>query len=174
MCRVDINSKALTFTSPGAFLKKNYFSSSEEEEEKTLLKSMLVKNILINLRTYDMHSLILYANDHLNNFAHLYVSNGTNIVYLFNAGNEIKNISLEYPGANTGISVQVSIIRTDNSTTLHVNELNVTVDDVPILLDTYSNKPWLNPEKEILAPQRPPAPPTDYFQVRNIYDYLYF
>lgn len=130
-----------------------------------MLKSMLVKNILINLRTYDMHSLILYANDHLNNFAHLYISNGTNIVYLFNAANEIKNITVEYPAANTGISVQIAIVRTDNTTTLHVNENNVTLDAIPILLDTYSNKPWINPEKEILAPQRPPAPPTDYFQV---------
>ena len=60
------------------------------------LKSMLLENILINLRTYDTHSLILYANDHLNNFAHLYISNGT-IVYLFNAGNEIKNITVENP-----------------------------------------------------------------------------
>jgi pyruvate/oxaloacetate carboxyltransferase len=160
----------LTFTSPGAFLKKNYFVSSKEEEEKTLLKSMLLKNILINLRTYDMHSLILYANDHLNNFVHLYISNGTNVVYLFNAGNEIKNISVEYPGANTGISVQVAIIRTENTTTLHVNEHNVTLDAVPHLLDIYSNKPWINPEKEILAPQRPPAPPTDYFQVLIIYN----
>ncbi|KAJ8683559.1 hypothetical protein QAD02_019351 [Eretmocerus hayati] len=164
-CETNINNKALTFTSPGAFLKKNYFTSSEEEEEKTLLKSMLVKNILINLRTYDMHSLILYANDHMNNFAHLYISNGTKIVYLFNAANEIKNITVDYPGANTGISVQIAIIRTNNATTLHVNEQNVTVNVVPVLLDTYSNKPWVNPEKEILAPQRPPAPPTDYFQV---------
>lgn len=60
---------------------------------------MLLENILINLRTYDTHSLILYANDHLNNFVHLYISNGTNIVYLFNAGNEIKNITVANPGA---------------------------------------------------------------------------
>ncbi|XP_023314023.1 uncharacterized protein LOC106648034 isoform X2 [Trichogramma pretiosum] len=164
-CESNINNKALTFTSPGAFLKKNYFNSIEEEAEKTLLKRMLVNNILINLRTYDSHSLILYANDHLNNFAHLYISNGTRIVYLFNAGNEIKNISVEYPGANTGISVQIAIIRTENTTTLHVNEHNVTLDTVPQLLEDYSNKPWINPEKEVLAPQRPPAPPTDYFQV---------
>lgn len=61
---------------------------------------MLLKNILINLRTYDTHSLILYANDHLNNFVHLYISNGTNIVYLFNAGNEIKNITVENPSTS--------------------------------------------------------------------------
>lgn len=245
---------------------------------------MLVQNILINLRTYDTHSLILYANDHLNNFVHLYISNGTSIVYLFNAGNEIKNITVQHPGGwplffrnslrqnsvpswtvykfpkryrssngepktnrdlfdsdetniarkidfrnfstrnveidissvniispweepkqvfqqflqklfelwkkatnswickvfivvfcrffcrvgvNTGISVQIAIVRSEKSTTLHVNENNVTLDAVPLLLDSYSNKPWINPEKEVLAPQRPPAPPTDYFQVCN-------
>lgn len=95
---LDINNKALTFTSPGAFLKKNYFGADEDDEEKMLLRSMLVENMLINLRTYDTHSLILYANDHMNNFAHLYISNGTTIVYLFNAGKEIKNISVEHPG----------------------------------------------------------------------------
>lgn len=92
----DINNKSLTFTSPGAFLKKNYFGP-DDSEEKLQLKSMLLENILINLRTYDKHSLILYANDHLNNFIHLYISNGTNIVYLFNAGNEIKNITVSNP-----------------------------------------------------------------------------
>ncbi|XP_011062628.1 PREDICTED: uncharacterized protein LOC105150935 isoform X2 [Acromyrmex echinatior] len=162
-CETNINNKALTFTSPGAFLKKNYFGS-DDNEERLQLKSMLLENILINLRTYDIHSLILYANDHLNNFAHLYISNGT-IVYLFNAGNEIKNITVENPNVNTGISVQIAIIRGENWTTLYVNEYNVTVNATPILLDTYSNKPWTNPEKEVLAPQRPPAPPTDYFQV---------
>ncbi|KYN20205.1 Neurexin-4 [Trachymyrmex cornetzi] len=162
-CETNINNKALTFTSPGAFLKKNYFGS-DDNEERLQLKSMLLENILINLRTYDTHSLILYANDHLNNFAHLYISNGT-IVYLFNAGNEIKNITVENPNVNTGISVQIAIIRGENWTTLYVNEYNVTVNATPILLDTYSNKPWTNPEKEVLAPQRPPAPPTDYFQV---------
>jgi len=153
---------------------------------------MLLENILINLRTYDTHSLILYANDHLNNFVHLYISNGTNIVYLFNAGNEIKNITVANPGTsrlrrirtslreisevrqlfffidvNMGISVQIAIIRGQNWTTLHVNEYNVTLNATPILLDAYSNKPWTNPEKEVLAPQRPPAPPTDYFQVSS-------
>ncbi|KAL6432320.1 hypothetical protein ACFW04_006749 [Cataglyphis niger] len=163
-CESNINSKALTFTSPGAFLKKNYFGL-DNNEEKLQLKSMLQENILINLRTYDTHSLILYANDHLNNFVHLYISNGTNIVYLFNAGNEIKNITVSNPNVNTGISVQIAIIRGENWTTLHVNEYNVTLNAAPVLLDTYSNKPWTNPEKEVLAPQRPPASPTDYFQV---------
>ena len=70
---------------------------------------------------------------------------------------------------NTGISIQIAIIRTEKSTTVHVNEYNVTLDEVPSMLESYSNKPWVNPKKEVLAPQRPPAPPTDYFQVRIIF-----
>ncbi|KAL6267299.1 hypothetical protein P5V15_000374 [Pogonomyrmex californicus] len=66
---------------------------------------------------------------------------------------------------NTEISVQIAIIRGENWTTLYVNEYNVTLNATPVLLDTYSNKPWTNPEKEVLAPQRPPASPADYFQV---------
>ncbi|XP_043500081.1 neurexin-2 isoform X6 [Polistes fuscatus] len=163
-CETNINNKALTFTSSGAFLKKNYFGS-DDDGEKILLKSMFEHSILINLRTYDTHSLILYANDHLNNFIHLYISNGTNIVYLFNAGNEIKNITVHHPHANTGISIQIAIIHENKSTILIVNECNKTLNATPILLDSYSNKPWINPEKEVLAPQRPPAPPTDYFQM---------
>lgn len=71
-------------------------------------------------------------------------------------------------GVNTGISVQIAIIHGEKSTTLHVNDYNITLNATPILLDSYSNKPWINPEKEVLAPQRPPAPPTDYFQVSFI------
>ncbi|XP_048515012.1 uncharacterized protein LOC105689244 isoform X2 [Athalia rosae] len=163
-CETNINNKALTFTAPEALLKKNYFGN-DEDEEKLLLKSMLVENVLINLRTYDTDSLLLYANDHLNNFLHLYISNGSSIVYLFNSGNELKNITVDYPDVSSGNSVQIAIVRTEINTTLHVNDVNVTLDAVPILLDTYSNKPWINPEKEVLAPQRPPAPPTSYFQV---------
>lgn len=70
-----------------------------------------------------------------------------------------------WTGVNTGISVQIAIIHGEKSTTLHVNDYNVTLNATPILLNSYSNKPWINPEKEVLAPQRPPAPPTDYFQV---------
>ncbi|XP_068991293.1 axotactin isoform X2 [Neodiprion pinetum] len=163
-CETNINNAALTFTSPEALVKKNYIGN-EDDEEKLLLKGMFLENILINIRTYDANSLILYANDHLNNFLHLYISNGSSIVYLFNSGNEIRNVTVDYPGASTGDSVQIAIIRTEKNTTVHVNEANVTLDAVPILLNSYSNKPWINPEKEVLAPQRPPAPPTSYFQV---------
>lgn len=120
---------------------------------------------MINLRTYDTTSLILYANDHLNNFVHLYLDNGTQVVYLFNHGNEIHNITVENKELNSSKSVQIAIERTNDSTTLHVNENKTTLPLGVLLLTEYSNKPWLNAEREVLAPQRPPAPPTEYFQI---------
>ncbi|KAI8426433.1 hypothetical protein MSG28_005270, partial [Choristoneura fumiferana] len=54
---------------------------------------------------------------------------------------------------------------TNTSTTLHVNDKNTTIDRVAKLLGNYTNKPWINPELEVIRPQRPPAPPTDYFQM---------
>lgn len=47
---------------------------------------------------------------------------------------------------------------------MHVNEESVTIERGHSLLDGYSKKPWQNPEKEVLSPHRPPAPPTEYFQ----------
>lgn len=123
------------------------------------------ENILINLRTYDEHSLVLYANDHLNNFVHLYVTDSNKVVFLFNHGNEIVNLTLIYKQLNSGKSIQVAVIRSLESTTLHVNEVNMTISKGVLLLDEYSNKPWQNPEQEVLSPHRPPAPPTEYFQI---------
>lgn len=107
---------------------------------------MMFENLLLNLRTYDNDALILYANDHLNNFFHLYIAQGNRVVYLFNHGSEIINISVFYENINRGDSIQVAIIRNENSTTLHVNEKNSTINKTALLLDEYSNKPWINPE----------------------------
>lgn len=125
----------------------------------------MFENLLVNLRTYDSDALILYANDHLNNFFHLYIAQGNRVVYLFNHGNELVNLSVTYDELNTGESIQIAIIREVNSTTLHVNDRNSTTNKTAFLLTEYSNKPWINPEYEMLKPQRPPAPPADYFQI---------
>jgi hypothetical protein len=105
------------------------------------------ENILVNLRTYDEHSLVLYANDHYNNFIHLYVTNSNEVVYLFNYGNEIVNLTIMNNELNSGKSIQVAITRTETTTTMHVNEKNTTIDKGFLLLAEYSNKPWINPEK---------------------------
>lgn len=140
----------------------------------------------MNLRTYDRNSLVLYINDNLNNFIQLYVENGTHIVFKFNDGNEVKTLSVEYPGGlrdfmyyslrnhffdiknylfiiliimcynftfilttgvSSGQSIQVAVIRNDSATTLHVNDYNASVESNHRSLSTYSNRPWINPEK---------------------------
>lgn len=103
-------------------------------------------DMLINLRTYDSHSLVLYANDHNNNFIHLYITNSNEVVYLFNHGDEIHNLTIIYEKLSSGTSVQIAVIRTELTTTMHVNEKNVTIDRGVLLLEEYTNKPWANPE----------------------------
>lgn len=163
-CETNINENGLKFIQRDAFFYRNYLAIYEEEE-KEMFGDILTETILLNLRTYDNHSLILHANDHLNNFVQLFIQDHQTIVFLFNSAETIYNVSVEYPGLSSGKSVQVAIVRSSSETKLYVNERNNTLS-VPIkLLANYSSKPWTNPEKEVLAPQRPPAPPTDYFQV---------
>ncbi|XP_050669138.1 axotactin isoform X2 [Leptidea sinapis] len=164
-CEENINKKALTFQTKESYLKKNYLSDNATDAEKIRLKKMMVENVLMNLRTYDDNALVLYANDNLNNFIHLFIHNGTKIIYMFNHEDEIVQMNVTYAKMNKGESVQIAIIRTENTTTLHVNDKNVTIDKVAKLLANYTNKPWKNPELEVIRPQRPPAPPTDYFQL---------
>lgn len=142
----DINTNSLTFTHPESYLKRNYLGS-DSSHEKNVLKKVFEEQILINLRTYDETSLILYANDHLNNFVLLYLDHGTQVVYLFNHGNVIHNITVDYHELNTSKPVQIAIQRTENITTLHVNDHNSTIPIGVKLLGNYSNKPWENPEK---------------------------
>lgn len=107
---------------------------------------MMTENVLMNLRTYDYNALVLYANDNLNNFIHIFIHNGTRIFYLFNDEEEIIQMNVTYNSVNKGESVQIAIIRTENSTTLHVNDKNTTINRVAKLLTNYTNKPWENPE----------------------------
>ncbi|CAG9767385.1 unnamed protein product [Ceutorhynchus assimilis] len=163
-CETNINTNAITFTQSESYIHRNYFTN-DTEEEKHILSEIFKKRILVNLRTYDNNSLIFYANDHLNNFVHLHIIEGTKVEYLFNHENQILNITVPYVDLNTSKSVQIAIIRQENLTTVFVNDQNSSVPFGVKLLETYSNRPWINPDKEVLAPQRPPAPPTEYFQL---------
>lgn len=145
---VDINTNAITFTSEESFVKRN-FLATDKSEEKYMMKGIFDEQILINLRTYDTTSLVLYANDHLNNFVQIYLANSTQVVYLFNHGDEIHNITVEYTKLNSSEPVQIAIQRTNASTTLYVNESFKSVPVGVQLLMEYSNKPWSNPDKGI-------------------------
>lgn len=153
----------MTFINRESYLKRNYLMGIDNRE-KELLKKILTSDMLINLRTYDSHSLVLYTNDHNNNFVQLYITNSNEVVFLFNHGDEIVNLTIAYEKLSTGTSVQVAVIREERATHMHVNEKNVTINLGYSLLEDYSKKPWKNPEKEVLSPHRPPAPPTEYFQ----------
>lgn len=146
----DINEKALTFINRESYLKRNYLgtntSTTTPSDEKDTLKGILNKDILINLRTYDTHSLVLYANDHFNNFVHLYITNGSKVVFLYNYGDEIVNLTIVDEDVSSLKSIQVAINRHETYTIMHVNNKNVTSDRGTRLLDEYSNKPWVNPE----------------------------
>lgn len=109
--------------------------------------------------------MILYAHDNYNNFIHLYITNANEVVYLYNYGNEIVNLTVSNKALNSGKSIQIAVIRSETSTILHVNEFNATLDKGVLLLEEYSNKPWANPEVEVLSPHRPPAPTVFYFQL---------
>lgn len=142
----DINTNAITFTQPESYLRRNYLTN-DTSLEKSILKKMFQEQILVNLRTYENVALIFYANDHLNNFVHLYIDNGTQVVFLFNYDNEIHNVTVNYLELNTSKSIQIAIERDENKTTVHVNDQNNTILVGVKLMEEYSNKPWINPEK---------------------------
>lgn len=145
-----------------SYFKKIYVNDAAGS---SVLQSILHENLLINIRTYDTHALILYAHDNFNNFVHLYLTNSNEVVYLYNFGHEIVNLTVSNKDLNSGKSMQIAVIRNDHHTVLHVNEFNSTLDNGVLLLEEYMNKPWANPEAEVLSPHRPPAPTVGYFQL---------
>ena len=121
-------------------------------EQTPIISAILKENVLINFRTYEENVLIFYANDHLNNFVQLFLhNNGTEMTYMFNFGNSIQNVTISHAKAfNHGGSNQVAVIRAENMTILYLNNFNQSVPVGVQLLDTYSNKPWMNPDQGML------------------------
>lgn len=152
----------MTFTNRVSYFKKIFVNDAESS---LVLRGILRENLLINIRTYDTQALILYAHDNFNNFIHLYIKNSNEVVYMFNYGSEIVNLTVSNKELNSGKSIQIAVIRSESATVLHVNEFNATLDKGVLLLEEYSNKPWANPEIEVMSPHRPPAPTVQYFQL---------
>lgn len=95
---LDINTQGLTFITRESYFKRNYFTNNITELSQESYYKLLTKNMLMNLRTYDENSLILHANDHLNNFVQLFIINGNSVVFVFNHFHKIYNITVKYPG----------------------------------------------------------------------------
>lgn len=98
---LDINTQGLTFTTRESYFKRNYFINNITELSQESYYKLLTKDILMNLRTYDYNSLILHANDHLNNFVQLFIMSGNSVVFVFNHFHKIYNITVKYPGIYT-------------------------------------------------------------------------
>ena len=77
-----------------AYVNKNYLSDNFTSAEKQMFANAFNSTIFLNIRTYDRNSVIMYINDHVNNFVHVYIRSGEVITFLFNYGKEIQNISI--------------------------------------------------------------------------------
>lgn len=85
-CEINLNTNSLTFLTPEAY----YVQVSNESN---IYPPYLIKNILLNIRTYQESALILYANDHLNNFIQLH-KNGTSLVLTYNSDSTIVTVQV--------------------------------------------------------------------------------
>jgi hypothetical protein len=98
MLLLDINENGMTLITRESYFKRNFLLGGGAEEDRLLFKGLLNSTVLVNLRTYDEHSLVLHANDHLNNFVQLFILDGDNIVFLFNHGDTLHNLTVQYSG----------------------------------------------------------------------------
>ena len=74
----DINQNALTFRSASSFVEANATTLSTA---KSLgLSGFFLEDILINLRTFDSHSLVFYAYDYHNNFVQLHIEDASETI----------------------------------------------------------------------------------------------
>lgn len=80
-CEINLNTNSITFVT-----QESYYV--QLSNDSLLYPWNLVKNILLNIRTYQETALILYASDHLNNFIQLH-KNGSSLVLTFNSNSTI-------------------------------------------------------------------------------------
>lgn len=80
-CEINLNTNSITFVT-----QESYYVQLSNDSH--LYPSYLIKNILLNIRTYQESALILYASDHLNNFIQLH-KNGSSLVLTFNSNSTI-------------------------------------------------------------------------------------
>jgi len=86
-CEINLNTNSITFVTP----ESHYV---EQSNETSTYPPYLVKNILLNIRTYQESSLVLYACDGLNNFIQLH-KNGSTLVLSYNSNSTI--IAVQVP-----------------------------------------------------------------------------
>lgn len=159
--RADINVDGLTFLSQSSFLKK----AKQVVDPDDPIQHIMTSNIYLNLRTYDSEALVLYANDHLNNFVQIHIEGGMRVIFLWNHGNKIERLEVAHKAINHGKPIQIAVTRNATHTVLHVNTESSSLAVGIYLLHQYLSHPWINPELELFVPPRPFAPVGYYYQL---------
>lgn len=123
-CEINLNTNSITFVT-----QESYYV--QVSNDSLSYPSYLIKNILLNIRTYQETALILYASDHLNNFIQLH-KNGSSLVFTFNSNSTI--IMAQVP-INDDSSADTSI--PNHMTTLVPTSLETSI--IPIATNLSHN-----------------------------------
>lgn len=111
---IDINQNALTFRTSSAFVEANATTMSIAS---TLgLGGFFKEDILINIRTFDIRSLVFYAYDYHNNFVQLHIEDSSRVVFTFNSGNTIYDVSATVEGMVPFLNLNFILIIRDVQT----------------------------------------------------------
>ncbi|XP_066941195.1 axotactin-like isoform X4 [Macrobrachium rosenbergii] len=116
-CEININTEGLTFMTEES--KYKYFDNDTVHRGEKLFN----ETFYFNFRTHEEQGLLLFAYNYLHNYAQLHLARPNEVVFLFNFGREVKKMSVVAEDGvvfNKGQSVQVKVLRTNTSTSLHV------------------------------------------------------
>lgn len=141
-CEIDANNNTITIASDNSFIHMLIYN------QKT--HPILLNDILISFKTYETQGLLLYANDHLNNFIMLHI-NQSSVVLTFNSRRSIVNGAVDIGSKlNDGSVVQIRIVRQLNQTLLEVYtncltdcvQHSISIKTPLNLLTEYYHTPW--------------------------------
>lgn len=86
----------MTFRTSASFVEAN--ASTWAVAQSIGVAGFFKDDILLNLRTFDTRSLVFYAYDYHNNFVQLHIEEAHRVVFTFNSGNTIYDVSVDVDG----------------------------------------------------------------------------
>jgi len=120
-CEINLNTNSITFVTEEAYYV-------QVTNNSLLYSSFMMKNMLLNIRTYQETALILYASDHLNNFIQLH-KNGSSLVLTFNSNATIITAQVPIVGEFDSIASipnQVANVMPTLETNINLSPSNLT------------------------------------------------
>lgn len=148
-CEENININGITFLTSNSF-----FHNKTNENETYFMSPVLEQDILLSFRTYEKKALLLYANDHLNNFVQLHFDEGKRVLFTFNSDRSVVQGIVEIPGISKGLPVQIKLSRNKDKTILIVNNKQSVINRPMKFVETYRQDPWL--EGQDIETVKPP------------------